>query len=185
MINDFLNDMSGSMDQVITALKRDMGKVRTGRASLSLLDGIMVEYYGTPTPLNQVANLQIADARLITIKPWEKSMLGPIEKAVIGANIGIPPSNDGELLRLPVPPLTEERRRNIVKKIKGDGEDFKIRIRNLRRETNDLFKTMERDKEISEDELHKGLSRVQEVTNDYVKRIDDVIKEKEEEILSF
>jgi ribosome recycling factor len=185
MLNESLSELKSSMEQVVVSLKRDMVKVRTGRANLGLLDGIMVDYYGTPTPLNQVANLQIADARLITIKPWEKAMLAAIEKAIIAANIGITPSNNGELIRLPIPPLTEERRRDIVKKLKGEGEDFKIRIRNLRRETNDFIKSLEKEKEISEDEMRKGVSTVQEITNEHIKNIDVVIEEKEKEILSF
>ncbi|MBN2724397.1 MAG: ribosome recycling factor [Deltaproteobacteria bacterium] len=185
MVDDVLNGMKDGMNLVINSLQKELSKVRTGRANLSILDGIMVDYYGTPTPLNQVANLQIADARLITIKPWEKTMLAPIEKVLVSANLGITPSNDGEIIRLPVPPLTEERRREIVKKVKSDGEDFKIRLRNERRDANDLLKSLEKDKDISEDEMHKGLTRVNEMTNDFVKKVDEVIQDKEKEILSF
>ncbi|MBU1221805.1 ribosome recycling factor [Myxococcota bacterium] len=185
MVDDVIKSLKESMDSVISALKKELVKVRTGRANLSMLDGISVEYYGTPTPLNQVANLQVADARLITVKPWEKSMLTPIEKALVGANLGITPSNDGEIIRLPIPPLTEERRRDIVKKIKSDGEEFKIRLRNERRDCNDLLKSLEKDKEITEDDMHKGLTRVNDTTNEYVKKIDDILTEKEKEILAF
>ena len=185
MVNDVLEELHGSMEKVIDAFRKELAKVRTGRASLAVLDGIKVDYYGTPTPLNQVANLQVADARLITIKPWERTMLSPIEKAVIAANIGITPANDGELIRLPVPPLTEERRREIVKGIKGDSEEYKVRVRNLRRDSNDLLKTLKKDGDISEDDQNRGLTKVQEMTDLYVKKIDECVSEKEKEILSF
>ncbi len=185
MVNDILQSLQADMEKVLDAFRKELAKVRTGRASLSMLDGIKVDYYGTPTPLNQVANLQVADARLITIKPWEKSMLSPIEKAIIAANIGITPANDGEILRLPVPPLTEERRREIVKGIKGESEEYKVRVRNLRRENNDLLKSLKKDGEISEDDQNRGLTKVQELTDLYIKKIDEALAEKEKEILSF
>lgn len=185
MVNDVLEELHGSMEKVIDALRKELAKVRTGRASLAVLDGIKVDYYGTPTPLNQVANLQVADARLITVKPWERSMLSPIEKAIIAANIGITPANDGELIRLPVPPLTEERRREIVKGIKGESEEYKVRVRNLRRDSNDLLKNLKKDGDISEDDQNRGLTKVQEMTDLYVKKIDECVSEKEKEILSF
>lgn len=185
MVNDVLEELQGSMEKVIDALRKELAKVRTGRASLAVLDGIRVDYYGTPTPLNQVANLQVADARLITVKPWERTMLSPIEKAIIAANIGITPSNDGELIRLPVPPLTEERRREIVKGIKGESEEYKVRVRNLRRDSNDLLKNLKKDGDISEDDQNRGLTKVQEMTDLYVKKIDECVSEKEKEILSF
>lgn len=185
MVNDILQSLQADMEKVLDAFRKELAKVRTGRASLSMLDGIKVDYYGTPTPLHQVANLQVADARLITIKPWEKSMLSPIEKAIIAANIGITPANDGEILRLPVPPLTEERRREIVKSIKGESEEYKVRVRNLRRENNDLLKTLKKDGEISEDDQNRGLTKVQEMTDLYIKKIDEALAEKEKEILSF
>jgi ribosome recycling factor len=185
MVNDVLEELHGSMEKVIDALRKELAKVRTGRASLAVLDGIKVDYYGTPTPLNQVANLQVADARLITVKPWERSMLSPIEKAIIAANIGITPANDGELIRLPVPPLTEERRRDIVKGIKGESEEYKVRVRNLRRDSNDLLKNLKKDGDISEDDQNRGLTKVQEMTDQFVKKIDECVIEKEKEILSF
>ena len=185
MVNDVLEELHGSMEKVIDAFRKELAKVRTGRASLSVLDGIKVDYYGTPTPLNQVANLQVADARLITIKPWERSMLSAIEKAVIGANIGITPANDGEIIRLPVPPLTEERRRDIVKGIKGDSEEYKVRVRNLRRDSNDLLKNLKKDGDISEDDQNRGLTKVQEMTDLFIKKIDECVTEKEKEILAF
>jgi len=178
MVNDVLEELQGSMEKVIDALRKELAKVRTGRASLAVLDGIRVDYYGTPTPLNQVANLQVADARLITVKPWERTMLSPIEKAIT-------PSNDGELIRLPVPPLTEERRREIVKGIKGESEEYKVRVRNLRRDSNDLLKNLKKDGDISEDDQNRGLTKVQEMTDLYVKKIDECVSEKEKEILSF
>ncbi|PKN44749.1 MAG: ribosome recycling factor [Deltaproteobacteria bacterium HGW-Deltaproteobacteria-17] len=185
MVNDVLEELHDSMDKVIDAFRKELAKVRTGRASLAVLEGIKVDYYGTPTPLNQVANLQVADARLITIKPWEKNMLSAIEKAVIAANIGITPANDGEIIRLPVPPLTEERRKEIVKGIRSDSEEYKVRVRNLRRDANDLLKNLKKDGDISEDDQNRGLTKVQEMTDQFVKKIDECVTDKEKEILSF
>ncbi|MBU1068630.1 ribosome recycling factor [Myxococcota bacterium] len=185
MVNDVLEELHDSMEKVIDAFRKELAKVRTGRASLAVLEGIKVDYYGTPTPLNQVANLQVADARLITIKPWERNMLSAIEKSVIAANIGITPANDGELIRLPVPPLTEERRKEIVKGIKGDSEEYKVRVRNLRRDSNDLLKNLKKDGDISEDDQNRGLTKVQEMTDLFVKKIDECVTDKEKEILSF
>ncbi len=184
MLDEVLKETREHMDKTIDALKKELAKVRTGRANLAMLDGITVDYYGTPTPLNQVASLQVADATLITIKPWDKSMLQPIEKAIIQANIGLTPSSDGELIRLPVPALTEERRKEIVKKVKQMGEEYKIKIRAIRRSANDDIKELEKEKEISEDDMKRGLDKVQELTDDHVKKVDELIKDKEKEIMS-
>jgi ribosome recycling factor len=173
------------MEGSIEALKRELAKRRTGRANVSILDGIRVEYYGTKSPLNQVASVQVPDPRLITIKPWEKSMVSVIEKAIQQSSIGLTPSSDGEIVRIPIPPLTEERRKELVKEVRRVGEDAKVALRNQRRDANEMLKEAEKDKEISEDEMHRGLAKVQEVIDDYVKKVDGQVEEKEKEILEF
>jgi ribosome recycling factor len=185
MVNDVLSELKSNMDGAIDSLKRELAKRRTGRANVAILDGIKVEYYGTKSPLNQVASVQVPDPRLITIKPWEKSMVQTIEKAIQQSSIGLTPSSDGELIRIPIPPLSEQRRKDLVKDVKRVGEETKVALRNQRREANDMLKEFEKDGEISEDELRKGLDKVQEVTDDYVKKVDDVVGVKEEEIMEF
>jgi ribosome recycling factor len=183
MIEDVLADLKSSIDGSITAFKGELGKLRTGRASVSILDGIKVDYYGTPTPLNQVAALQVADARLITIKPWERPLIGDIEKAIRNSDIGITPQNDGDIIRLPIPPLNEERRRDLVKKAKNQGEETRIGMRNHRRDANDMLKELEKDKAISEDELKKALEKVQAAVDAGVKSVDEILAVKEKEIM--
>jgi len=185
MVNDVLTDLKSNMDGTIDSLKRELAKRRTGRANVAILDGIRVDYYGTKSPLNQVASVQVPDPRLITIKPWEKSMVSVIEKALQQSNIGLTPSSDGELIRIPIPPLTEQRRKDLVKDIKRVGEESKVALRNQRRDANEMLKEFEKDREISEDELRKGLEKVQEVTDDFVKTVDDLVGAKEEEIMEF
>jgi ribosome recycling factor len=185
MLNDILSDLKSSMDNTLESLKRDLAKRRTGRANVSILDGIKVDYYGTKSPLNQVASLQVPDPRMITIKPWEKSLIQVIEKAIQQANIGLTPSSDGELIRIPVPPLSEERRRDLVKDIKKLGEEAKVGLRNQRRDANEMLKECEKNKDISEDELHRGLTKVQEVTDEYVAKVDSIVEAKEKEITEF
>ena len=180
LVDMVVEEITERFDRTIEALQRDLTKMRTGRANVSLLDGIRVPYYGSPTPLNQVAALNVADARLITIKPWDKSLLAAIEKAIIAADVGIMPSNDGELIRLPIPPLTTERRKELVKLAKRAGEDAKVGLRNVRRDCNEMLKKSE---EVPEDEMHRGLQRVQDQTDKYVSRVDAIIAEKEKEIL--
>ncbi|MEZ0313643.1 MAG: ribosome recycling factor [Myxococcota bacterium] len=183
MIEDVVGDLKTSIDTAIAAFKSELGKLRTGRASVSVLDGIKVDYYGVPTPLNQVANLQVADARLITIKPWERNLIGEIEKAIRNSDIGINPQNDGDLIRLPVPPLNEERRKDLVKRAKNQGEETKIGMRNHRRDANDMLKELEKGKDISEDELKKGLEKVQGEIDRGTKQVDEILAAKEKEIL--
>ena len=185
MVNDVLTELKSNMDGTIDSLKRELAKRRTGRANVAILDGIRVDYYGTKSPLNQVASVQVPDPRLITIKPWEKSMVSVIEKALQQSNIGLTPSSDGELIRIPIPPLTEQRRKDLVKDIKRVGEESKVALRNQRRDANEMLKEFEKDREISEDELRKGLEKVQEVTDDFVKAVDDLVGAKEEEIMEF
>ncbi|MCA9672565.1 MAG: ribosome recycling factor [Myxococcales bacterium] len=183
MINDVLSDLKASMEDTAEALSRELAKRRTGRANVSLLDGIKVDYYGTLSPLNQVAAIQVPDPRLITIKPWEKNMVSVIEKAVMSSSLGLNPNSDGELIRIPIPPLTGERRKELVKDVKRVGEDAKVALRNHRRDANEMLKSLEKDKEISEDEMRRALTKVQEATDEYVKKIEGLIEAKEKEIL--
>ena len=185
MVDDVLNESEDGMNKAIEAFRRELSKVRTGRANLSLLDGVKVDYYGTPTPLNQVATLNVADARMITVKPWEKNMLAAIEKAVRASDLGLNPVTDSELVRLPVPPLTQERRKELVKLIKKMTEDARVAIRGARRDANDLLKSLKKDGEISEDDAFKGQDQIQKITDEHIKLIDECYKNKEKEILEF
>ncbi len=180
MIEIVLEELNERFAKALDSLQRDLAKMRTGRANVALLDGIRVPYYGTPTPLNQVAAINVADARLITVKPWDKGLLAAIEKAIIAADIGITPSNDGELIRLPIPPLTTERRKELVKLAKRSGEDTKVGLRNARRDANELLKSAD---DLSEDDVHRGLQKVQEKTDQSVAEVDTIIAAKEQEIL--
>ncbi len=183
MTADVKSNAKAGMAKALESFKRDLAKVRTGRASLSLLDDIRVDYYGTPTPLNQVGALAVPEPRLITIQPWEKNLIGEIEKAILKSDLGLNPSSDGQLIRLIFPPLTEERRKEMVKLVKRMGEDAKVAVRNTRREANDSLKKLEKDKEISEDELKRGEKEIQDLTDDFVARIDKVISEKEKDLM--
>ena len=183
MVNDVLKELQANLDKAIEALKKDLGKVRTGRASVSILDGIRVDYYGTPTPLNQVASLNVPDPRLITIKPWEKSLIPEIEKTIRSSQLGLNPSSDGEIVRLPMPPLTEERRKELVKLTKKMAEDAKVALRGARRDANEMLKDFQKDKEITEDEEKQGLKRVQDATDAAVGKVDEIVAKKEKEIL--
>jgi len=172
-----------AMEKAIEALKRDLGKVRTGRASLSLLEDVRVDYYGTPTPLNQIGTLAVPEPRLITIQPWEKQLIPEIEKAIFKADLGLNPSSDGQLVRINIPALTEERRKEMVKVIKRMGEDSKIAIRNGRRDANDALKNLLKEKEITEDEQKRGEKEIQDLTDSYVKKVDEVLEVKEQEVM--
>lgn len=183
MIADVKSKATAGMTKALEAFKRDLARVRTGRASLALLDDLRVDYYGTPTPLNQVGALAVPEPRLITIQPWEKTMVGEIEKAILKSDLGLNPTSDGQVIRLVFPPLTEERRKEMVKQVKRMGEDTKIAVRNVRREANESLKKLEKDKEISEDDLKRGEKEVQEVTDDFVARVDQVIAEKEKDLM--
>ena len=179
-VREVLDDCNSGMDQALENLNRELNKVRTGRANLAVLDGVRVDYYGTSTPLNQVAALTVADPRLITIKPWDKSLVPIIEKSILVAELGLTPNSDGELIRLPIPPLTGERRKEIVRGVKKSGEDAKIAIRNVRRDANDLLKSVE---SLPEDDLKRSLKNVQDSTDTRVEKIDEIIGSKEKEIL--
>ncbi len=173
------------MEKSIEALQKDFSKVRTGRASVTLLDGVRVDYYGTPTPLNQLATLAVPEARQITIQPWDQSVLKEIEKAIQKADLGFTPNNDGKLLRVNIPPLTEERRKDLAKQIKKMSEAAKVAIRNQRRDINDELKVIKNDKKITEDAFHKAQDDVQKVTDEFIKKCDDLSNQKEKEILEF
>jgi ribosome recycling factor len=184
MVNDVLKDLQGSFDKAIDSFKRELSKVRTGRANLALLDGIKVEYYGTMTPIHQVATLNVPDPRLITIKPWEKSLIPAIEKSIKAhSELGLNPSSDGELVRLPIPPLTQERRKDLVKLIKKMAEDAKVALRGSRREANDMLKELVDGGEISEDDSKTGLKKVQDLTDKFVASVDEIVGKKEKEIM--
>lgn len=183
MFDDVLREARASMDKAIKALKREMSKVRTGRASVSLLDDVKVDYYGTPTPLNQVATLSVPEPRLITIQPWEKQLIPEIEKAIFKADLGLTPSSDGQLVRLPIPALTEERRKEMGKLVRRMGEEAKVSIRNARRDANDTLKLLEKEKEITADDQKSGEKEVQKVTDDFVNTVDEVVKAKETELM--
>jgi ribosome recycling factor len=171
------------MQKTIDTLKKDLARIRTGRASPALLDGLTVDYYGSPMPINQVANISIPDARLIVIQPWEKSMLSPIEKAIQASELGLNPQNDGNMLRLPIPPLSEERRQDLFKNCKKIGEESKVAIRNVRRDANEKLKKAEKDKTVTQDESKKGLDEIQKLTDKFIKNVDDVLIAKEKEIM--
>lgn len=183
MIDSILSDAEEGMNKAIERFKSELAKVRTGRANLSLLDNVKIDYYGTPTPLNQVASLNVADARLITIKPWEKPMLPLIEKAIRSSDLGLNPVTDSELVRLPIPPLTQERRKDLAKVIKKMTEEARVAVRSGRRDGNDMIKDAEKEKELSEDESKAGQKRMQELTDKYVSVVDDIGSKKEAEIL--
>jgi ribosome recycling factor len=178
-----LKDAAGKMTRSIESFKKELGKVRTGRASFSLLDGIKVDYYGTPTPLQQVGTLSVPESRLITVTPWDAKMIGPIEKAIQASGLGLNPVNDGKIVRIPIPPLTEERRRDLAKLVKKMSEDARVAVRNVRREAIERLKEKEKKKELSEDELKRGQDRIQKETDACIKKIDEILKSKEQEIM--
>jgi ribosome recycling factor len=183
MINDISNDAEEGMKKAVDSFKRDLQKIRTGRANTAMLDGIKVDYYGTPTPVNQVATVQVVDARLITVKPWEKTMIAVIDKAIRASDLGINPVADSELVRLPIPPLTAERRRDLAKSVGKQTEEARVAVRAARRDAMDMIKDAEKEKQISEDERKKGEAKVQELTDKYIASVDDIAKAKEKEIM--
>lgn len=178
-----LAELRENMKKTIVSLEKSFSKVRTGRASLSLLDGIRVEYYGTPTPLNQLASLSIPESRMILISPWDSSVLGAIEKAILKSDLGVMPSNDGKLIRLTIPVLTEERRKELVKVVRKIAEECRIKQRNLRRDSNEQVKTLKKSNEISEDQQFAIQEEIQKVTNEYILQTDKLLAAKEKEIM--
>jgi ribosome recycling factor len=185
MIEEIYADTREGMEKAASNLKIELKRVRTGRASLSILDGIRADYYGTPTPLNQMASLSVPESRLILIQPWDVSAIKEVEKAILKSDLGLTPSNDGKLIRISIPPLTEERRKQIVKQVHKICEDHKVGVRNIRRDSNDLIKSLKKDSDISEDEAFKAQDEIQKITDEFVKRIDEICAEKEKEILEF
>lgn len=185
MIESIYEETRERMSKSGEALKNELKRVRTGRASLSLLDGIRVDYYGTLTPINQMASLSIPESRLITIQPWDVSVIKEIEKAILKSDLGLTPSSDGKIIRISIPPLTEERRKELVKIVNKICEDHKVAVRNIRRDSNDMLKSLKKDGDISEDDAFKAQDRVQKITDDYIKLVDAIYIEKEKEILEF
>ena len=183
MIDEVKEEAKEKMGKSINSLASELKKIRTGRASLSLLDDIKVEYYGTMTPLNQLATLSVPESRLITIQPWDVSSVNSIEKAILKSNLGLTPSNDGKIIRMTIPPLTEERGKGIVKQFNKMCEDYRVAIRNIRRDANDMLKQLKKDGDASEDDVFKAQENIQKLTDEHIKQIDDIYKEKEKEIL--
>jgi ribosome recycling factor len=171
------------MEKALSDLQHDMASIRTGRASLGILDHIRVNYYGTPTPLNQIANLHVPEPSLITLQPWDVSQIGAIEKAIRASDLGLNPSNDGKLIRLPIPPLTEERRKELVKKLHAGAEHHRVATRNIRRDGNEAVKALLKDKKITEDDDKRAHDEIQKLTNVYMEKIDQAARVKEKEIL--
>jgi ribosome recycling factor len=185
MKDEVLAETRRKMDKVLEAMARDLSRVRTGRASVALLEGIKVEAYGTTMPLSQVASLAAPESRLLTVQPWDASVMGDIEKAILKSDLGLNPVNDGKIIRLPIPALTTERRKDLVKMVKKMEEEAKVALRNVRREANDDFKEMKKEKLLSEDEAHRGTDEVQKITDEYTKKVEGQGAEKEKEIMSF
>lgn len=183
-INVVINETKPKMAAVIDDFHRKLSAVRTGRATTSILDNVVVDYYGTPTPLNQMASVAVPEPQLLTVTPWDISQIEAVEKAINGANLGINPSNDGKVIRLPIPPLNEERRKQLAKQVHEIAEEHKIAVRNIRQHSNNELKKQLADKEISEDNERIGLDEVQKLTNDYIGKIEELMKKKEEEILT-
>ena len=183
MIDEIIKDAGQRMQKSIESMRLDMAKIRTGRASPAIIDHLMVDYYGTQTPLNQVANITVQDARTLALQPWEKQMIPVVEKAIMEANLGLNPMTAGNLIRIPMPALTEERRKEMVKVAAAEGESGKIAVRNIRRDANSDFKALLSEKEITEDDDRNGQDRIQKLTDRYVAEIDTVVADKEVEIL--
>ena len=185
MLDDIYQDTRESMEKTITSLNTELNRVRTGRANLSLLDGIRVDYYGTLTPLNQMASLSVPESRLITIQPWDATVIKEIEKSILKSDLGLTPSNDGKIIRIAIPPLTEERRKQLAKSVHKTCEEHKVAVRNLRRDANEMLKSLKKDGDISEDDAFRGQDQVQKITDEFIAQIDTIYKEKEKEILEF
>ena len=183
MVEEIFEDLQERMGKSIDSLKREYSRLRTGRASVSLLDGIRVTYYDTPTPLNQMASLAVPEPRLIVIQPWDKTAIGDIEKAILKSELGLTPINDGKVIRIAIPPLTEERRKELVKVARKMAEDNKVAIRNIRRDANDMLKDLKTEKEITEDNLFRSQDEVQKITDDFIAQVDELCTAKEKEIL--
>jgi ribosome recycling factor len=185
MIESIYQDTRETMEKAIGALSRDLKRVRTGRASLSLLDGIKVDYYGALTPLNQLATLAVPESRLLTVQPWDATVIKEIEKAILKSDLGLTPSSDGKIIRIAIPPLTEQRRRELVKVVHKIAEEYKVSVRNIRRDSNEMIKELKKEGGISEDDAFKAQEQIQKITDDHIRLVDERYKEKEKEILEF
>ncbi|MFP3869610.1 MAG: ribosome recycling factor [Syntrophobacteria bacterium] len=183
MVDEIFAELNERMTKAVESLKGEYSRLRTGRASVSLLDGIRVSYYGTLAPLNQMASLAVPEPRLIVIQPWDKTTIGEIEKAILKSELGLTPMNDGKVIRIAIPPLTEERRRELVKVARKMAEDNKVAIRNIRRDANEMLKELKKDKEITEDDLYRSQDEVQKATDQFISQVDDLCAAKEKEIL--
>jgi ribosome recycling factor len=183
MIEEIHAETKEKMGKSITTLKSDLKRVRTGRASLNIFDEIRVDYYGTPTPLNQMATLAIPESRLITIQPWDATAIKNIEKAILKSNLGVTPTSDGKIIRIAIPPLTEDRRKEIVKQVSKICEEYRVAVRNIRRDANEMLKELKKEGEASEDDVFKAQDRVQKLTDEHIKKIDEISREKEKEVL--
>jgi ribosome recycling factor len=184
MLDEILTELKESFDGTVKGLQRELAKIRAGRANIAMLDGVRVEYYGSMTPISQVATLKVADPRMITIQPWEKSLIADVEKAISAAGLGLNPSNDGINIRVPIPPLSEDRRRDLARVAKRAGEDHKIALRNHRRDCNETLKELEKESEITEDDMHRGYDQVNQLTETFNKKIDELLSAKESEIMA-
>lgn len=184
MINEITGDMKANIDKTVDALKRQLASIRTGRAHVSLLDAIKIDYYGTPTPLAQIATLTTSDSRTLVVKPWERGLQKTVEKAIMEANLGLTAITDGDIVRIPVPSLTEERRKEFCKQAKARAEEAKLAIRHARRDANEMLKTATKDGDISEDEEKRGLKMIQDATDAAVAHVEDMVTKKEEEIMT-
>ncbi len=183
-IKDEIAAIRKRMEKAVEDIRKELASIRTGRASISILDNIQIDYYGTPTPINQVAQLATPDPTLITVQPYDVSLVGPIEKAIRASDLGLNPSNDGRLIRIPIPPLTEERRKQLAKHVHKVLEEHRTAVRNIRRDGNEHLKKMLKDKAISEDDEKQGLAEIQKLTDDHVRKLEEVAKKKEQEILT-
>jgi ribosome recycling factor len=183
-VKDEIANARKRMEKAIEDFRKELSTIRTGRASISILDNIQVDYYGVPTPINQVAQLAVPEPTLITVQPYDVSLVGPLEKSIRASDLGLNPSNDGRLIRIPIPPLTEERRKQLAKHIHKVLEDHRTAVRNIRRDVNDHLKKMLKDKAISEDEEKRSLDEIQKITDEYIRKLEDVAKKKEQEILT-
>jgi len=185
MVDDIYNDLNDRMDKTVQALSKSFTKIRTGRATPALLDGLNADYYGTPTPLAQMASITAPEPRLLMIQPWDAQAMGEIEKAILKSELGLTPQNDGKVIRINIPALTQERRKELSKLVKKNAEDAKVALRNIRRDANEMLKDLKKEKEISEDDQSKAEAQVQKITDDFVKQVDTVATAKEKEIMDF
>jgi ribosome recycling factor len=183
MIEEINEEAKEKMGKTIISLKADLKRVRTGRASLNIFDDIRVDYYGTPTPLNQMATLAVPESRLITIQPWDATVIKNIEKAILKSNLGLTPTSDGKIIRIAIPALTEERRKEIVKQVSKICEEYRVAVRNIRRDANEMLKDLKKEGEASEDDVFKAQERVQKLTDEHIKKIDEIYREKEKEVI--